>query len=302
MKAYRLLELLTTLLRRESLTARDLAQRLGVSERTIRRDVDDLCLAGIPVITRQGVGGGISIADEYKLDKRLLLPGELRNIVAGLRGLESTGALGDIEPLLDKLGGAEKEGSSGGEMQIDLASYDRENLSPKIRLLRKAISERRAATFSYISGKGWTNRRVEPYFLSFKWASWYLFAYCLMREDFRLFKLNRLWNLTLESACFVPREIPPEKRMFDDPWLEEKPMTVLFDPALEYLLIDFHGPDAYERMPDGRLRLVSTYFDLDQAARWLMSFGDQAEVLEPPELRLAVVREARKIWAIYEPV
>lgn len=300
MKAYRLLEILTILLRRESFTARAFAQRLGVSERTIRRDIDDLCLAGIPVVTRQGSGGGISIAEGYKLDKRLLLPGELRNIVAGLRALDSAGAIGDIKPLLDKFSGAASEGTAEGEIQIDLATYNRENLSPKITRLRKAIAERRAVSFEYFSDKGRSARCVEPYFLTYKWTSWYLFGYCLSCEDFRLFKLSRLGKLTVESPCFSPREIPPEKKDFSDPWSNEKPMTILFDPSLEYLLVDFYGSDSYERMPDGRLRLTWGYFDLKLTAKWLLRFGSGAEVLKPRALRRAVAREARQIWSIYE--
>lgn len=301
MKVHRLLEILTILLRRESTTAPLLAERLGVSERTIRRDIDDLCLAGVPVVTRQGAGGGVSIADGYKLDKRLLLPDELQSILAGLRGLDSAGAGGDIKPLLDKLGDLQGETAPSGGMHIDLASYYRESLSAKIALLKKAIPEHRAVTFDYYSDKGKTQRRVEPYFIVFKWTSWYLFGYCLLREDFRLFKLNRLWEPKIEGSLFSPREIPPEKMAFDDVWLNETPMVVAFDASVEYMLIDSFGPENYEAMPDGRLRFKWGYTNVEQTANWLLGFGSRAEVLEPPELREAIAREARRTLLLYEP-
>ena len=72
MKIDRLLGIITILLQREKVTAPELAERFEVSRRTINRDIEDLCRAGIPVITVQGSGGGISISDSYKIDKTLL--------------------------------------------------------------------------------------------------------------------------------------------------------------------------------------------------------------------------------------
>ncbi len=301
MKVYRLLEILTILLRRESTTAPLLAERLGVSERTIRRDIDDLSLAGVPVVTRQGAGGGISIADGYTLDKRLLLPDELQSILAGLRGLDSAGAGGDIKPLLDKLGDLRGETAPSVGMHIDLASHYRESLSAKIALLKKAIAGHEVVAFDYYSDKGKTQRRVEPYFIVFKWTSWYLFGYCLLRDDFRLFKLNRLWELTAEGSPFSPREVPPEKMAFDDVWLNETPMVVVFDASVEYMLIDSFGPENYEAMPDGRLRFEWGYTNVEATASWILGFGSRAEVWEPPELREAIAREARRTLFLYEP-
>ena len=300
MKVYRLLEILTILLRRESVTAPLLAERLGVSERTIRRDVDDLCLAGVPVVTRQGTGGGISIAEGYKLDKRLLLPDELQSILAGLRGLDSVGAGGDIKPLLDKLNDLQGEKIPGAEMHIDLASHYRESLSAKIETLKKAIAERRIVAFDYYYEKGRTKRRVEPHFILFKWSSWYLFAYCLKREDFRLFKLNRLQQLRTEDLVYTPRDVPQEKLSFDDTFSDQIPMVVAFDASVEYILVEGFGPESYRPMPDGRLHFEWGYVNLAQTANWLLGFGSKAEVLEPPELRRAIAAEARKTLSLYE--
>lgn len=302
MKLYRLLEILMILLGRERITAPLLAERLGVSERTIRRDIDDLCLAGIPVATRQGSGGGVSIADGYKLDKRLLLPGELQNILAGLRGLDSVSAEGDIKPLIEKLRNLHGENAPAAEMHIDLASFYREGLTAKIGALKEAIGRRRLVAFDYYYEKGRTTRRVEPYFILFKWSSWYLFAYCLDREDFRLFKLNRLQALCAEERVYAPREVPRERFSFDDAFSPQTPMAVAFDASVEYMLIDEFGPESYHPMPDGRLRLECGYENLKQTASWLLGFGDRAEVLAPPELREAVAEEARKALRLYKPL
>ena len=76
MKLDRLLGILTTLLQKERTTAPELAVKFEVSRRTIGRDIDALCMAGIPVVAHQGSGGGLSIAEGFKLDKSVLTTDE----------------------------------------------------------------------------------------------------------------------------------------------------------------------------------------------------------------------------------
>ena len=89
MKIDRQLGILSMLLQRENITASYLSQMFEVSTRTINRDIEDLCKAGIPIVTRQGVGGGISIMDGYKIDRTMLTRDEMQDILAGLRSLDS---------------------------------------------------------------------------------------------------------------------------------------------------------------------------------------------------------------------
>ena len=72
MRLERLIGILTILLQRDKITAPELAERFEVSRRTIQRDVEALCQAGIPIITTQGVGGGISIMESYRMDSTYL--------------------------------------------------------------------------------------------------------------------------------------------------------------------------------------------------------------------------------------
>ena len=92
MKLDRLLGILTTLLQKERTTAPELAAKFEVSRRTIGRDIDALCIAGIPVATHQGSGGGLSIAEGFKLDKSVLTTDELSDIIAALKGIGSVSA------------------------------------------------------------------------------------------------------------------------------------------------------------------------------------------------------------------
>ena len=89
MKIDRLIGILSILLQREKVTAPYLADKFEVSRRTISRDIEDICMAGIPIVTARGAGGGISIMEGFRMDKTLLTSREMQSILAGLRSLDS---------------------------------------------------------------------------------------------------------------------------------------------------------------------------------------------------------------------
>ena len=89
MKIDRLIGIITILLQKDKVTAPELARRFEVSRRTINRDIEDICKAGIPIVTTQGNGGGISISDSYKIDKTLFTHDELQAVFSGLQGIDS---------------------------------------------------------------------------------------------------------------------------------------------------------------------------------------------------------------------
>ena len=103
MKIDRLIGILSILLQEEKVTAPELAEKFEVSRRTINRDIEDLCKAGIPVVTSQGTGGGISIMDGYKLDRTILSSKDMQMIPAGLRSLDSVSGSRYYGQLMEKL-------------------------------------------------------------------------------------------------------------------------------------------------------------------------------------------------------
>ncbi|MDR2932038.1 MAG: YafY family transcriptional regulator [Oscillospiraceae bacterium] len=296
MKIDRLLAILTLLLQRGRVTAPELARRFEVSRRTISRDVDNLCKAGFPIVTIQGAGGGISIAEGFKLDKSVLTTGELQSILIGLRGLESVGSAPRAQNLRDKLTASPDVLALADSLVIDLASHYKESLSHKIGLLRAAIESSVTVTFRYYSNRGRAARHIEPYLIIFKWSDWYVLGYCLMRRDYRLFKLNRLWDIEKAGDAFVKREIPLDKLNLDAYFTDENPVTVLFDESAEYMLVEEFGPDCYTRFKDGRLLYEGGYSDRGYIMRWLLGFGGRAEVIGPPDLRAEMADLAMNIY------
>ena len=292
MKIDRLVGILTVLLRQGSATAPELAARFEVSRRTISRDVEDLCRAGIPLVTTQGYGGGISIAEGYRLRPDLLTREELETLLAGLGGMGTVTRGPHITTLLEKLPPGE------GAIAIDLASHYQGSLTGKIALLRQCIREKRLVTFRYWYRKGACQREVEPYRLLYRWRDWYLWGWCRLRQDYRLFKLSRLWEPEA-GPPFPGRELPPGEPD-PDRYLREGAihLKALFAPEAAYRLVEEYGPGSWTETEKGLL-LERDFSGWENMAEWILSFGSQAEVLEPPALREELRQTSARLLAKY---
>lgn len=301
MKIDRLLGIITILLQRDKVTSPELAKRFEVSRRTIHRDIDDICKAGIPIVTYQGGDGGISIADGYKLDKNVLSVEELQNIIIGLKSLGSVSDTPRIEMLITKLAPKnEAVVSINDNVLIDLSSHYKTSLSEKISLIKAAISEHKLVSFDYYSEKGLSNRIIEPYFITFKWTAWYVFGYCRDRNDFRLFKLNRLWRQRTLEDIFVTRKISDEELELDDYLTDENRITIIFDKSLEYRLVEEYGPDCYINLEDGNLKFSVGFTNREHIIAWVLGFGDKARVVEPFDIADEIKEAAKNIIRNYE--
>jgi len=291
--------ILTLLLRRERVTAAQLAERFEVSPRTIRRDIEALCKAGVPVTTAQGYGGGISIAPGYRLEPALFTREELGMILAGVRGLESVLPQARARGVLEKLGG---EGAPG-EISVDLSAFDPSGLSLQVETLSDAIREGRLVRFRYFAPGGDSLRRVEPHRLLYRLSAWYLLGFCRERQDFRTFKLARMTRLETLEERFTPREIPPERLTFREYFGQEGVLLrALFAPEAAYRLVEEYGEGCFSPQEDGRLLLERRFVSRENMREWVLSFGDGAEVLEPRALREELLRQAKNLLARYGEV
>lgn len=300
MKIDRLLGILTILLQNDRVTAPELADKFEVNRRTIGRDIDALCQAGIPIITRQGVGGGISIAEGFKLDKSVLTTEELSNIISALKGIGSVSKRTKVEKTLDKLRANNNTVVSMREpVIIDLASHYKGQLTGKIETIKRAVLESRLIEFDYFYKKGESHRRIEPYFVIFQWSSWYVFGFCLERQDWRMFKLLRLWNLVLCDETYLMREIPPERRDFNTNFPDDIKLVAVFDPSERYKLIESYGLNCYTEEADG-LRLEIGFTNRDFLIGWLLGFGSKVKVLEPSDIAEDIQAAAENILLKYK--
>lgn len=301
MKIDRQMGILSILLQKDMVTVPYLAEQFEVSKRTISRDIEDLCKAGIPIVTKQGINGGISIMEPYKMDRTLFTNSEMQDILAGLRSLDSVNGTNRYGRLMEKLSAGSSEFMVGNQfILIDLSSWYKASLAPKIELIRTSIEQHRELKFIYYSPKGESVRCIEPYYLIFRWSSWYVWGWCKAREDFRLFKLNRMEELQLLTQAFVRRQVPIPDLSNECIFPGGIKVKALFDSECKWRLIEEFGSRSFKEQEDGRLLFEADYTDRENLITWLMSFRDKAELLEPEELRVEIKESIENMRRNYE--
>lgn len=299
MKLDRMIGILSILLQKDKVTAPYLAEKFEVSRRTINRDVEALCMAGIPLMTKQGQGGGISIMDGYKVDRALLSTTELKAILAGLQSLDSISGTNRYAQLMEKLSAGSSDLMAGdSHILIDLACWKKDSLAPKIELLHQAILFTKKVSFAYHAPKGDSKRLIEPYDLLFQWSSWYVWGFCLKRQDFRLFKLNRMTELKTEDV-FEKRTAPLPDLSPEKIFPAAYQVSIRIEAVHKWRLLEEYGPYSYEEQPDGSLLVNTEFTDKNSMICWIASFGEGAELLEPIELRKELLDFAEQIAKKY---
>lgn len=309
MKIDRLLAIVLLLLNRRKVTAVELSKRFGVSVRTIYRDIETIDAAGIPIISHQGMGGGFSVVDTYRLEKQLLSPDEILSMVAVLKGVGS--ALGDervvhsshkIESLVPK----ESATTLRDEVHIALSPWGyRGELDALLETLRKATSRHRRIRFSYLSAEGGTNdRTAEPMTLVYKGSAWYLFAYCQLRNDFRLFRLSRMRNVVVTADVFERRSANYDSYTRQWETAENVPRVrfkLRFSAKFRFLVEDSFDKSQISYEPDGAMIVTAEIPVGDWLLGWFLSFGEHLEIIEPQSYRDKMEATLRSILDIYAP-
>lgn len=298
MKLNRLIGIITILQQKNSVTAPYLAEKFEVSRRTIMRDIEEICMAGIPIVTTQGAGGGISLMEGFALDTTVFTQEELAAIFTGLKSLDSVSHASAAETLARKLDSS-AVGRLTDEVQINLASFYKDDLAFKLERIRCAIRETKCITFHYYYNKGEADKRIEPYRIVFRWSDWYVFGYCRERQDFRMFKLRRLWDLRSTDETFAVREIPEEKERFGSHMTDDYVIAAVYEPSVKYRLVEEYGPASFTEREDGKLYTEWGFTTKSRAVEWFLSFGDQVTVLGPPEMVEEMKNTLRAVQALY---
>lgn len=283
MKNNRLFKILYYVLEKGKVTANELAEKYEVSIRTIYRDIDVLSSAGIPIYATQGKGGGIEIADDFVLKKSFLSENEQEQILIALKGLELTNKEYENE-LLTKLIALFKTKNTNW-IEVDFTNWQRSKSYDELfKDIKSAIINKNIVRFIYFSSnKKETSRKVKPIRLLFKGWDWYVYAFCLSRNDFRYFKLSRIKEFKILPNTFednfdsivLKKEIEYEETVF---------VKVKFDRKMAFRVYD-EVSSAIEEDKDGNLYATVELPNDYNLYNYIFSYGDAAEVLEPKEIR-----------------
>ena len=286
MKDNRLFRILYYILEKGKVTASELADKFEVSVRTIYRDIDSISSAGIPIYALQGKGGGIEIAEDFVLSKSLLSENEKQQIMSALKGLDNT-AIQHENELLTKLSALFKMKSTNW-IEVDFNNWQNNKLYEKtFDGIKSAILSKNIISFTYFSSnEKETSRSVKPVRLLFKSQDWYLYAFCLLRNDFRYFKLSRINNLEIHTEKFddsfedviLKKEMPHENTVH---------IKVKFDRRVAFRVYDELNGEITED-DEGNLYSEIEIPNDYNLYNYIFSFGDGAEVLEPKEIRMQI--------------
>ena len=311
MKIDRLLSIIVYLLNHELVSARRLAERFSVSTRTIIRDMETIDLAGIPVISVQGPEGGYGISESYKMDRRLMSGSDLCHIITALQSLSDSMGVAEMDETLEKMKGLlpQRENelltrqSEQISMDFSLLGGDPRH-KRTFSLIREALDRNRLLKITYTSNKlESTARVVEPMTIAFKWRSWYLFAWCREREDYRLFRLSRIKDAVILDERFRRREFRFEEYIKEYEEARGIPlteMTVRFSKEIRALVEEYCTPEDITEEADESITVKIRMPGDSWLYGFILSYGPHATVLEPEHIRLKLGEMAREISKKYD--
>lgn len=182
---------------------------------------------------------------------------------------------------------------------IDLSSWYKASLSPKIELIDAAIECCRQISFVYHAPKGESVRWIEPYRLIFQWSSWYVWGFCLQRKGFRLFKLNRMTALKCMEQVFEKRPVPMPDLSTDRVSTGNLMVEAVFTADCKWRLIEDYGIESFKERPDGSLHFIFGFLDIENAMSWFLTFGGRVEVIAPPQLREKLFETGKSLMERY---
>lgn len=298
MKENRYFQMIYLLLEKGSMSAPQLAEHFEVSVRTIYRDIDILSSAGIPIYATPGKGGGIRIQENFILNKSILSEQEQKQILMALQG----NMLVDEDKtntLLTKLGSVfQKQNMQWFE--IDFSTWTKSNAKKEaFQLLQSAIFQRKRITFDYHNGNNETMKRtVEPLKLVFKSTDWYLYGFCLLRNDYRFFRLTRIRNLVMSNEEYtrtIPEQIFERSNNFE---MRTIKVSLLFDKRISFHVYDKFDDEVIEK-ENGNLYVETIMPDNELLYEYILSCGDKVEVLAPQHIRKEVEQRIKRMLEIY---
>lgn len=297
MRESRLFRIVYYLLQNGKATAPELAQKFEVSIRTIYRDVDSISSAGIPIYATQGKGGGISILNDYTLDKSLFSEQEQEQMLTALQGMVATTEKNSNE-LLTKLSGLFQIKSTNW-IEVDFSDWaHRTPQQDTFNIIKEAIFQKRVISFCYFSGKGNKEKRnVRPIRLVFKSKSWYLYSFCLLRNDYRFFKLTRIKELEMLSETFT-QDFTPTKIEKQIQIENTAAVKLKFDRQAAFRVYD-EFTDSITEDSQGNLYVQIDLPDNEVLYSYVMSFSDSVEVLEPQSIREQMKKILQKMQEKY---
>ncbi len=299
LKLDRLLAIVLMLHAKRLVRASELSSHFGVSLRTIYRDINTLCEAGVPIASEAGVG--YSLVKGYSLPPVMFSKDEASALVIASEFLQKMSANTDLRynavSAVAKITAVLPEDVKERIQQlqattaiINQAAVDAQHVAlPTVFSdLQRAIEERRCVHIRYTSGDAQHSERcIEPLGMVYYGNSWHCIAYCRLRSDFRDFRTDRFQAVDVSDERFAPRLDFQLLDFLKHQYQSDSPITVrvIFEyRTARYLSNRYYYGFVREERRDNGVEMTFLTPSLFYIARWLFSYADRLHVVEPPEL------------------
>ena len=304
MKTDRLYAITLYLLNHGKTSAAELAKHFEVSVRTIQRDMDSLCQAGIPVYATTGSSGGYEITDTFQMNNQLMSKEDFAYIATALQGLKTVTKDRQAAAILEKISTLSTQNDTGMILDFSVLREGDERLLQK---LQSAVLNKQTLRIVYTNNGGETKtHHLEPIAVIYRWYAWYLLAYSREKKDYRTYKLVRMNEVQVTGEDFEKEHKSAESILSDsDNSLKTNMSTtrVLLHctkGAVHRIKEYLHGK-VIEALEDGSF-LVELY--VVESEHWwigtLLSLGVGVMVLEPEHIRKRIVDSAKELLFLYE--
>ncbi len=293
MQESRLFKIVYHLLDKGQATAPELAEKFEVSVRTIYRDIDALSGAGIPIYAEAGRNGGIRLINDFVLDKAVLSKEEKQEILTALQSINITQNISSSQTL-QKLS-AIFHLHSENWLEVDFSRWgNKEFDNEKFEQLKSAVIHCKSVKIHYASSyEAITERVVQPYKLIYKAKAWYLKAFCTQKQDWRLFKLNRILKLEILNDSFTHQNFPKSSNHSEQ---EYKQITLRFPKEMAYRVYDEFDETQIQRQENGDLIASAKMPEDTWLIGFLLSFGTQVDIISPVYLKNVLAQQAKLIY------
>ncbi len=298
MQESRLFQIVYHLLDKGRATAPELAGKFEVSVRTIYRDIDALSAAGIPVYTETGRNGGIRLMSGFVPEQAVLSEEEKREILTALQSIRPTRNVSDGRTL-QKLS-AIFHLRCEDWLEVDFSRWGNQKTdAEKFETLKSAVIHCKCIRIRYAGACGDVGERVvQPLKLCYKSKEWYLKAFCTERQDWRIFKLNRILSLETLDERFLYREFPAS---VDDAAGKYRRIMLRFPSEMAYRVYDEFDETQVWQQENGDLVASAEMPEDAWLIGFLLSFGAQAEVIAPASLKTVLAEQAKLIYEKNRP-
>lgn len=302
MKYQVMLKMLVMLTTRRQVTAKEIADRFDISQRSVYRYVEELNVAGVPVDVVRGRYGGIFISDTYKIPAGYFTVGEYDAVINALTAMGGQINDDNVTTALDKLTKKRKDDnreiSVCGNIIVDGGSWaDMGSFSEKMKICEVAVKNCQSIEIDYISREGEHSRRIiDPYVLIFKQNVWYVYAYCHSRQNYRTFKVGRIKLARFTGNTFERKEIMRKDIPLNFEYSSEQLTEVTLEIKKDALadVEELVGVDNVEPRGNGLIATVSLPDDETLVGK-ILSYGGKVKVLAPAALKEKVKRVALEI-------